>query len=75
MEFVRKVIDATEIQDIIDIPKSLVNKKVEILIFPLDNNKKKNSIKKKSLAGSLSQYANTNLIEKEENIWYEEAHE
>lgn len=47
MEFVRKVIDANEIQYIIDIPESLVNKKVKILIFPLDNKKKKIVLKRK----------------------------
>lgn len=44
-------------------PSSLINRKVEILIFPIDEVNKKNR-KKKSLSGFLSKYANTSLIEK-----------
>ena len=56
MEFVRKVVNGSEIKDVIDIPKSLSNKKLEILIFPIEE-KNKNS-KKKSIAGVFSKYAN-----------------
>ena len=74
MEFVRKVINGTDLMNVVEIPSSLINKKVEILIFPIEENKKKTK-RKKSLAGFLSKYANTKLIEKENNIWYEEAKE
>ena len=41
MEFVRKVVNGTDLKDIIDIPDNLINKKVEILIFPIDEKEKK----------------------------------
>ena len=42
MEFVRKVVNGSDLKEIIDIPTSLINKKVEILIFPMDEQIKKN---------------------------------
>ena len=74
MEFVRKVVNGTDLINVIDIPNSLVNRKVEIIVLPIEETPKKVK-KKKSLAGFLSKYANPNLIEKEENIWLEEAKE
>lgn len=74
MEFVRKVVNGTDLKDIIDVPNSLINKKLEILVFPIDELPKKNK-KKKSLSGFLSKYANLDLLEKEENAWFEEAKE
>lgn len=74
MEFVRKVVNGTDLKDIIDIPDNLINKKVEILIFPIDEKEKKRK-SKKSLSGFLAKYAKPNLIEKEENVWLEEAKE
>lgn len=74
MEFARKVVNGTDLKDIIDIPNNLINKKVEVLIFPLEEEKKKKKIKK-SLSGFLSKYAKPDLIEKEENVWLEEAKE
>ena len=74
MEFVRKVVNGIDLKDIIDIPSNLINKKVEILIFPLDEQDKKTK-NKKSLSGFLSKYANPDLINKEENVWLEEAKE
>ena len=44
--------------------------------FEINKKSKNNFInKRKSLRGYLSKYANASLIEKEKNIWYEEAHE
>ena len=74
MEFVRKIIDVTDLKDVIEIPNSLANKKVEILIFPIEEIKAKKK-QKKSAAGILSKYANSELINKEENVWLEEANE
>lgn len=74
MEFIRKIVNGADLINVIDMPSSLVNKKVEILIFPIDGNKTK-SKKKKSCAGFLAQYANQSLIGKEENVWLEEAKE
>ena len=74
MEFVRKIVNSMDLKDVVEIPNSLINKKVEVLIFPVDDISK-NKKKKKSLSGILSKYADTKLIEKEENIWYKEAKE
>ncbi len=74
MEFVRKIVNGEDLKDIIEIPTSLINKRVEIIIIPLEENNKTNK-KKKSLSGILSKYADTTLMEKEEKIWYEEAQE
>ena len=74
MDFVRKIVNGTDLINVVDMPTSLINKKVEILVFPFEENKKK-SKKKKSLAGFLAKYANQKLIEKEDNAWFEEAKE
>ena len=74
MDFVRKVVNGVDLEGVVEMPNSLINRKVEILIFPIDEVNKKNR-KKKSLSGFLSKYANTSLIEKEENVWFEEAKE
>ena len=74
MEFVRRVINGTDLMNIIDIPDSLINRKVEILVLPIEEKQKKTK-KKKSMAGFLAKYANPSLIEKEENTWLEEAQE
>lgn len=74
MDFVRKVVNSTDLINIIDLPNSLINRKVEILIIPIDENKKKSG-KKKSLAGFLSKYANSDLIGKEDDVWLKEAKE
>ena len=74
MEFVRTVVQGMELKDVIEIPTSLINKKVEVLIFPIDE-AKKGKKKKNSLAGSLSKYANPSLIKQEEHVWQEEAKE
>ena len=74
MEIVRKIVASNDLRDIVDIPNSMINKNVEILIFPIDT-KKERKKKKKSLGGLLSKYANEKLIEKEENVWFTEAEE
>jgi len=74
MDFIRKIVNGTDLINIMEIPNSLMNKKVEILVFPIEDNKKKTK-RKKSYAGFLSKYANLNLIEKEKEVWYKEAKE
>ena len=74
MEFVRRVINGTDLINIIDIPDSLINRKVEILVLPIEEKQKKTK-KKKSMAGFLAKYANPSLTEKEDNIWLEETQE
>ena len=69
----RQIIKPTSEHYDLHIPKEYLNHEVEILVlpfsYPLDketvNNKKEN---KKSLAGALSRYANSSLIEEEKDI-------
>lgn len=74
MDFVRRVVNATDLINIIEMPSSLINKKVEILVFPIEEKKVK-SKKKKSIAGYLSKYAKPELIAQEDDVWYGEAKE
>ena len=36
MEFVRKIVNSEDLKNIIEIPSSLINKKVELLIIPIE---------------------------------------
>ena len=74
MDFIRKVVNGTDLVDVIDLPNSLINRKLELLVLPIDENKKKTK-KKKSVAGFLADYAKPSLIEKEDKAWMEEAKE
>ena len=71
MEFVRKVINGSDLINGIEIPNNLINKKVEILIFPIGKIITNKTKKKKSLSGVLSKYANPSLISKEKDVWME----
>jgi len=41
MNFIRKVIDSNEIDKIIKLPQELRNRRVEVLILPIDDDEKK----------------------------------
>lgn len=68
MEFVRRVVNGSDLINGIEIPDNLLNKKVELLIFPIDKETTNKAKKKKSLSGALSKYANPDLIYKEYDI-------
>ena len=72
MQFVRKIINGSDLISIIDMPNELINKKVKIIVLPIEEKPQKVK-KKKSIAGFLAKYANPSLMEKEENVWLEEA--
>ncbi len=61
MEFIREIINTDKLEGIIFIPESFKNKTVEVLILPIQNEKK--GIGK--LRGALKKYANPTLLEKE----------
>lgn len=46
MDFVRKVVNGVDLEGVVEMPNSLINRKVEILIFPIDEVNKKNKKKK-----------------------------
>lgn len=72
MQFVRKIINGSDLISVIDMPNELINKKVKIFVLPIEEKPQKVK-KKKSIAGFLAKYANQSLMEKEENVWLEEA--
>ena len=76
MTFVREIVEGKKVANFIDIPKELINQKVEVLIFPIVKNKvekKKNKLEK--LYGKYSKYADPELRKKEKSGWMEAAHE
>lgn len=71
MNFVRKVANSDILASIIDIPESLKNKKVEILILPIEDDSEEKQVLTHiaKARGSLKKYSNIDLIPEEENIW------
>ncbi|KFD41906.1 hypothetical protein HY02_10100 [Peptococcaceae bacterium SCADC1_2_3] len=71
MTFIRKVANSDLLANIIDIPESLKNKKVEILIFPYENMNSEDaaSHKSKRARGLLEKYKNKELQGLENTAW------
>lgn len=71
MNFVRKIANSNILASIIDIPESLRNKKVEILIFAYENVDKEVDIdqKPKKARGLLEKYKNKELQALENGAW------
>lgn len=67
MEFLRVVKDSNDLVKVIDIPKGLRNRKVEVIIFPYGDIEE--DTKRKSLRGALSKYKNETLRAKESEAW------
>ncbi len=67
MEFLRVVKDSDDLSKVIDIPRGLRNKKLEVIIFPYEDIE--NDTKKKSLRGALSKYKNEELQTIESEAW------
>ena len=66
MDFVRQIIDSS-LLDMISLPQSLKNRRVEIIVLPLSE--PEDEISADDFAGALSKYANTDLIELEKGAW------
>ncbi|MCX7781897.1 MAG: hypothetical protein N2491_13525 [Negativicutes bacterium] len=71
MSFVRRIANSNILDGILDIPEPLKNKKVEILIFPLESEKTKSEVSEpvKSVRGLLKQHANPGRIKEEASAW------
>ncbi|MBF7084505.1 hypothetical protein IT084_16265 [Desulfallas sp. Bu1-1] len=71
MNFVRKVANSNILASVIDIPESLRNKKVEILIFPYENEHVEANMdqKPKRARGLLEKYKNKDLQALENDAW------
>jgi len=66
---IREIIIPREREIILKIPEDYINREVELIVFPIDEQKKvtKNNRQNiSSLAGSLSKYANPDKIELED---------
>lgn len=68
MEFIRKTVNSKELESLFDLPENLRNKKVEVIVLPIDENNR-NNYEKKSLGGRLQKYANPSLIPLEQDAW------
>lgn len=71
MDFIRTVTNSNILTGIINIPKNLKNKQVEILILPVENDdsKKEFPAKNKKLRGIFKKYSNIKLIKHEKSAW------
>lgn len=67
MEFIRVIKDSDDLSKVIDIPKGLRNKKLEVLIFPYKDIEE--DIETKNLRGALSKYKNVELQAMESEAW------
>ena len=71
-KMIREIIIPREREIILKIPEDYINREVELIVFPIDEQKKvtKNNRQNiSSLAGSLSKYANPDKIELEDRAW------
>ena len=73
MPFVRKILNSNALAGIMDITEALKNKKVEVLVFSLDDHSKtvNQRPKNKQAKGILAKYKNAALTGKESSIWAE----
>ena len=68
METVREVVNSSTLTQLFNIPASLKNRKVEVIIKLAADEKKETSVRK-SARGRLSRYANPELQHKEKEAW------
>lgn len=66
MNYVRKVTNSDVLANVIDLPKELKNRKVEIIIIPYDNS---NEVVQKNMKGALAKYKNPSLQVNENEAW------
>jgi hypothetical protein len=71
MNFIRKVTNSDALKHIVDLPDSLRNQDVELIILPLgDQSSSKQTLPSSHTArGALKQYANADLIQYEQDAW------
>ena len=77
MEAIRLTINSARLTPIINLPKILRDREVEIIVMPKsdDENERRFDTERKSMMGCLSQYANPSLIEQEKDAWEQAANE
>lgn len=71
MKFARKIVDSNMLNDIIDIPEELRNRRVEIIVLPYEDMEQIDlkAEKKGNVRGALAKYRNEKLLEKENEAW------
>ena len=73
MQFVRKIMDSSLIEDVINLPEELRNRKVEILVLPLEaiqvKDGKRNIFNPENFAGTLKIEEPEKEIESIRNEW------
>ena len=70
MEYLRQTVDSNELCNVFDLPLSLRNKKVDVIILPaVSHAAPKKASSSGSVYGSLKRYANPALIPQEEGAW------
>ena len=67
VEFLRVIKDGVELAKVIDLPSTLQNRKVEVIIFPYEEFKEK--VKSRNLRGVLAKYKNELLLAEEQEAW------
>jgi len=68
MEAVRQIVDSNLLDKIV-LPTSFKNRKVEIIVFPIDEKQYTPEKSVDDLVGLLEQYKNPNLIPLEKDAW------
>ena len=71
MEYIRQTIDSEKLSGFLELPLSLRNTKVEIIVLPAQSETVKNTttLKRGTAFGCLKKYANPTLIEQEKGAW------
>jgi len=67
MNYVHQVVDSDVFVGIFTLPDALKNRKVEVIILPVQD--KQESIQRKSSFGCFQKYANASLISEEKGAW------
>jgi hypothetical protein len=68
MEYLRETIDSSSLTGIFNLPVSLRNRNVEVIILPAEKDEKEGR-RRKSARGCLSKYANPEFIPEEKGAW------
>ena len=74
MEYLRKTINSNTLTPIFNLPPSLQNRSVEVIILPTDSGKNE-KIRRKSAKGCLRKYANPDMVPLEKDAWAKAAEE
>ena len=74
MEYLRETVNSDMLSSLFDLPASLRNRDVEVIILPFDTENKVKP-KLKSAKGCLKKYANPALLPQEKNAWAQSVEE